>query len=53
LTLIHDETKALVFKGGRVYVKVEELHVDNIAGVARSVNGRPAGKPILLITRAV
>jgi F420-0:gamma-glutamyl ligase len=53
VTPIHGETNALAFEGRRVHVKVEELHVDNIAGVARLVNGRPAGKPLLLITRAV
>jgi misacylated tRNA(Ala) deacylase len=53
VTPIHGETNALVFEGRRVHVKVEELHVDNIPEVARLGNGRPAGKPLLLITRAV
>ena len=52
VTQIHDEINALVFEGRGVRVKVGELHVDNIPEVARLVNGRPAGKP-LLITRAV
>jgi misacylated tRNA(Ala) deacylase len=51
LTLIHDEANPLAFKGRRVHVKVEELHVDKIAGVTGLVNGRPTGKPVLLMTR--
>ena len=46
MTLIHDETDALVFEGRRMHAEVEELHVDNVPGVARLENGRSAGKPL-------
>ncbi|KAF9646955.1 alanyl-tRNA synthetase domain-containing protein [Thelephora ganbajun] len=44
--LIQEETNALVFEGRRVHIEVEELHVDNIPGVAKLDNGRPVGKAL-------
>jgi len=46
VTLIQDETNSLVFEGRRVHVEVEELHIDNIPGVAKLENGRSAGKAL-------
>jgi misacylated tRNA(Ala) deacylase len=45
VTLIYDDTGALVFEGRRMHVEVE-LHVDNVPRVARFENGRSAGKPL-------
>jgi hypothetical protein len=51
VTLIHDETIALVLEGlPRVHVEVEELYVDNIPRVARLENGGSIGSPSLRIT---
>ena len=44
VVLIQDESNALVFEGRKVYVEVEELHLDNVPGVARLEDGRSAGK---------
>lgn len=46
VTSIQDEANALVFEGRRVYVEVEELHANNVPGVARLENGRSAGKAL-------
>jgi len=43
---IQDETNALVFEGRRVHVEVEELHSDNVPGVAKLENGRSVGKTL-------
>ena len=46
VSLIQDEANALVFEGRRVYIEVEELHSQNIPGVAKLENGRSAGKAL-------
>lgn len=46
ITLIQDEANTLVFEGRSVHIEVEELHADNVPGVARLENGRTAGKAL-------
>jgi misacylated tRNA(Ala) deacylase len=46
VTLICDETNALVFEGRRMHVEVEELHVDNVPGAARLENWASAGRTL-------
>jgi len=46
VSLIQNEANVLVFEGRRVYVEVEELHADNIPGVAKPENGRSTGKAL-------
>jgi misacylated tRNA(Ala) deacylase len=46
VSLIQDETNALVFEGRRVHIEVEELHIDNVPGVFKLENGRSAGKAL-------
>ena len=43
---IQDEANTLVFEGRRVRIEVEELHANNVPGVARLENGRTAGKAL-------
>ena len=44
--MIHDETDALLLRGRRMHVEVEERHVDNVPRVSRFENGGSAGKPL-------
>ena len=46
VSLIQDETNALVFEGRRVHVEVEELHINNTPDVVKLENGRSAGKAL-------
>ena len=46
LRSIQDEANTLVFEGRRVRIEVEELHANNVPGVARLENGRTAGKAL-------
>lgn len=46
VSLIQDETNALVFEGRRVHVEVEELHSKNTPGVAKLESGRSVGKAL-------
>jgi hypothetical protein len=46
VTLIHDETNALVFEVRRMHVEAEELHVDDASRVARLENWTSAGKAL-------
>ena len=46
VSLIQEETNALVFEGRKVHVEVEELHADSVPGVAKLEIGRSAGKAL-------
>ena len=46
VTLIQDETNALVFEGRAVHVEVEETHLENVPGIAKLENKRPAGRTL-------